>query len=60
MGTTDMQRLDIQPLSEQKPERAALRYRLGWLVAIWLGSVLALGIIAMGFHLLMHAAGLHS
>ncbi|MED5525114.1 MAG: DUF2474 domain-containing protein [Pseudomonadota bacterium] len=55
-----MQRLDIQPLSEQKPERAALRYRLGWLVAIWLGSVLALGIVAMGFHLLMHAAGLHS
>jgi hypothetical protein len=32
--------------------------RLGWLVLIWAGSVLALGVVAMVFRLLMNLAGL--
>lgn len=32
--------------------------RLGWLVLIWAGSVLALGVVAMTFRLLMSLAGL--
>jgi hypothetical protein len=34
--------------------------RLGWLVAIWLASVAALGIAAYAMRLLMSAAGLTS
>ena len=33
-------------------------HRLGWLVLIWTASVLALGIIAVVFHLLMSVVGL--
>ncbi|GAU82028.1 DUF2474 domain-containing protein [Bosea sp. BIWAKO-01] len=32
--------------------------RFGWLVLIWGASVLTLGIVALGFRLLMKAAGL--
>ncbi len=32
--------------------------RFGWMILIWLASVLALGIVAMVFRLLMRAAGL--
>ena len=32
--------------------------RLLWLIALWGGSVLALGAVSMGFRLLMTAAGL--
>ncbi|UPG74521.1 DUF2474 domain-containing protein (plasmid) [Roseomonas gilardii subsp. gilardii] len=32
--------------------------QLGWLVLIWSGSVLALGVVAMAFRLLMRLAGL--
>jgi hypothetical protein len=32
--------------------------RLAWLVAIWLGSVAVLGVVAWLFRLLMNAAGL--
>jgi hypothetical protein len=32
--------------------------RLGWLVLIWLSSVLALGLVAGAMRLLMHAAGM--
>ncbi|WP_317135241.1 DUF2474 domain-containing protein [Nguyenibacter vanlangensis] len=32
--------------------------RLGWLVAIWGASVLALGVLATLMHLLMAAAGM--
>ena len=32
--------------------------RLGWLVGIWLASVLALGVVAYGLRLLMRAAGM--
>jgi len=32
--------------------------RLGWMVAIWSLSVVALGIFAMGFRIIMSLAGL--
>ena len=32
--------------------------RLGWLVGIWLTSVLALGVVAYDLRLLMRAAGM--
>jgi len=32
--------------------------RVGWLVLIWLASVVALGVVALIFRLLMKAAGL--
>jgi hypothetical protein len=32
--------------------------RLGWLVALWLGGVAALGVVAMVLRVLMHAAGM--
>jgi hypothetical protein len=34
--------------------------RFGWLIAIWAGSVLALGALAMLIRVLMTAAGLRS
>ncbi|WP_224791459.1 DUF2474 domain-containing protein [Pseudomonas fluorescens] len=38
-----------------------IRYkRLGWLVVIWLGSVVALGVVAGALRMLMHAAGMNS
>jgi hypothetical protein len=32
--------------------------RIGWLVLIWTASVLALGLVALAFRLLMNLAGL--
>jgi hypothetical protein len=32
--------------------------RLGWLVALWIGGVAALGAVAIVIRLLMHAAGM--
>ncbi len=40
------------------PRRHRWFARLGWLVAIWSGSVLALGVFALLFRLLMRVAGL--
>jgi type III secretory pathway component EscS len=34
--------------------------RLGWLVLIWLGSVVALGVVAGALRMLMQAAGMSS
>ena len=39
-------------------ERPSWLTRLGWLVLIWSASVLALGVVATIFRLLMAAAGL--
>jgi hypothetical protein len=39
------------------PARLWLR-RLGWLVALWLGGVAALGAVALVLRVLMHAAGM--
>jgi len=32
--------------------------RIGWLVLLWCGSVLALGVVAILIRLLMHLAGM--
>jgi hypothetical protein len=40
-----------------RPSRLWLR-RLGWLAALWLGGVLALGAVALVLRVLMHAAGM--
>jgi hypothetical protein len=32
--------------------------RLGWLVALWLGGVAALGVVAWLLRVFMHAAGM--
>jgi hypothetical protein len=32
--------------------------RVGWLLALWLGGVAALGIVALALRVLMHAAGM--
>ena len=32
--------------------------RIGWLVALWAGGVLALALVALALRLLMHAAGM--
>jgi hypothetical protein len=32
--------------------------RLAWLVALWLGGVAALGVVALVLRVLMHAAGM--
>jgi hypothetical protein len=32
--------------------------RVGWLLALWLGGVAALGIVALAVRVLMHAAGM--
>ncbi|EJM67724.1 DUF2474 domain-containing protein [Pseudomonas sp. GM55] len=43
-------------------ERAPVSWykRLGWLVVIWSGSVVGLGVVAGGLRMLMHAAGMSS
>ncbi|WP_370677394.1 DUF2474 domain-containing protein [Pleomorphomonas sp. PLEO] len=45
--------------AETTPRRQWLR-RVGWLVAIWAGSILALGVVAMMFRLMMNLAGMKS
>lgn len=44
---------------EKTPKRLWFR-RVGWLVVIWAGSILALGAVAMVFRLLMNLAGMKS
>jgi hypothetical protein len=38
--------------------RALWIRRLGWLIALWLGGVAALGVVALVLRLFMHAAGM--
>ncbi|MHC8308478.1 DUF2474 domain-containing protein [Pseudomonas sp. GT1P32] len=45
-------------INSRQPEPARWYRRLGWLVLIWFGSVLALGVVAGALRLLMHAAGM--
>ena len=40
------------------PTAPSVWKKLGWLAAIWTGSVLALGVIALLLRLVMHAAGM--
>ncbi|WP_348748174.1 DUF2474 domain-containing protein [Pseudomonas rhodesiae] len=44
-------------LAERKP---LLRQRLGWMLVIYVGSVAALGVLAMLLRLIMQAAGMKS
>ncbi len=44
--------------SERNVQRPGRLRRLLWFVAIWVVSVLALGIVAGGMRLLMRAAGM--
>lgn len=39
-------------------ERPSWPWQIGWLIAIWSGSVLVLGVFAFAFRLLMKLAGL--
>jgi hypothetical protein len=34
--------------------------RVGWLLALWIGGVAALGLVALLLRLFMHAAGMRS
>ena len=34
--------------------------RFGWLLALWIGGVAALGLVALLLRLFMHAAGMRS
>lgn len=47
------------PGGEKTQKRLWLR-RVGWLIAIWAGSILALGVVAMAFRLMMNLAGMKS
>ena len=47
-------------MKETTADQAPLRTRLGWLVLIWVASVLALGVAAWLLRLLMSAAGLQT
>jgi len=38
--------------------RALWMRRVGWLLALWLGGVAALGAVALLLRVLMHAAGM--
>lgn len=38
--------------------RALWIRRVGWLLALWLGGVAALGAVALALRVLMHAAGM--
>jgi type III secretory pathway component EscS len=45
-------------IDKHQPAPARWYKRVGWLVMIWLGSVVALGVVAGVLRMLMQAAGL--
>ncbi|MBV7477409.1 MULTISPECIES: DUF2474 domain-containing protein [unclassified Pseudomonas] len=47
-------------INSQQPAPARWYKRLGWLVLIWLGSLVALGVVAGALRMLMRAAGMSS
>lgn len=47
-------------MTKVEQEKKPLWQRLGWLVLIWSGSVLALGLVSYLLRLAMNAAGLSS
>ena len=57
MGTTNDPH-EGKPAGEGEPK--PLWQRMSWLVLIWSGSVLALGVVAWLLRLAMNAAGLSS
>ena len=52
MATTEARAMN------ESDEKKPLWQRLGWLVAIWTGSVLALGAVSYLLRLFMQAAGM--
>ena len=46
------------PLAPRMPRGRLWWRRVGWLVALWLGGVLAVGLIALLFRAVMTAVGL--
>ncbi|EEQ07815.1 MULTISPECIES: DUF2474 domain-containing protein [Yersinia] len=48
------------PSSPTEPRRAPWWQRLGWMLIIWCGSVLALLAVSMLFRMMMTAAGMKS
>ncbi len=46
-------------MSAASPRAPLWLRRIGWLVAIWTGSVAALAFVALLFRLIMNAAGLN-
>lgn len=47
-------------IDRQQPAPGRWYKRLGWLVVIWMGSVVSLGVVAEALRMLMHAAGMSS
>lgn len=47
-------------MAGETPPRGEWLRRVGWLVIIWAGSILALGVVAMAFRLMMNLAGMKS
>ncbi|EJM74015.1 MULTISPECIES: DUF2474 domain-containing protein [Pseudomonas] len=47
-------------IDSREPAPAPWYKRLGWLVVIWLGSVVALGVVAGALRMLMQVAGMSS
>lgn len=47
-------------INRQQPVPARWYKRVGWLVVIWMGSVVSLGLLAEVLRMLMHAAGMSS
>jgi hypothetical protein len=46
------------PTAERAPRERLWWRRVGWLIALWLGGVLAVGLIALLFRAVMAAVGL--
>ena len=47
-------------MAAEKAPRGPWLRRVGWLVAIWAGSIAALTVVALLFRLLMNLAGMRS
>jgi hypothetical protein len=47
-------------IDRQQPAPGPWYKRVGWLVVIWMGSVVSLGVVAEALRMLMHAAGMSS
>lgn len=55
MATIDSESTEV---SAAENEAAPWSRRVLWLIAIWFGSVLALGVVASLFRFMMHLAGM--
>jgi cytochrome c1 len=46
-------------MNEPSPKKPTWRKRFGWLVLIWLLSVMALAVVSFGLKMIMRAVGFH-